>query len=310
MTYMHTLSAGESVTAKYGSFGATGKVHFNTPLNSVVIYCGLPKQGKSRFIQGYPGSFIINTDLGPQYHPHCQMWPHMSDNPDMPGPINADGVPISFTWESVREVEAKLLEAAKLKKPRPRVIHIDSLTTAYLMVQQWVAEKLGFKSFGDVTESRRAYDAAYSEIVRFIDTLKKAGYGVGVIVHLTYISIPVDDGKTTQKLDVALTDGLYKRLFPLADLMIGVSSYEFSKPVTKTVKLADGKTITKQATESVPLLRLQCTQSGLEKVYGRRVQLPESFDVPNDSTSFVEFLKTYDQCVAQTVLATQSTGTP
>lgn len=310
MTTTHTLAAGESVAAKYGAFGATGTVRFNTPLNSIAIYCGLPKQGKSRFIQGYPGSFIINTDLGPQYHPHCQMWPHMSNNPDMPGPIDPSGSPISFTWESVREMEARLLEAAKTKKPRPRIIHIDSLTTAYLMVQQWVAEKLGFKSFGEVTESRRAYDAAYSEIIRFINSLKNAGYGVGVIVHLTYISIPVDDGKTTQKLDVALTDGLYKRLFPLADLMIGISSYEFNKPITRTITLAGGKTITKQDTEIVPLLRLQCTQAGLEKVYGRRVQLPDSFDVPNDPTSFIKFLEVYDQCVATTVLASQPTTTP
>ena len=87
----HTLAAGQSIQQIYGSFGATGTAHFNTPLNSIVLYCGLPKQGKSRFLQGYEGALIINSDLGPQYHPRCQVWPHMSTDPERPGPITSTG---------------------------------------------------------------------------------------------------------------------------------------------------------------------------------------------------------------------------
>lgn len=305
--HMHTLAAGESVHQTYGTFGSTGTVHFNTPLNSIVLYCGLPKQGKSRFLQGYPGALIVNADLGPQYHPNCQVWPRMSTDPERPGPVLPDGSPFTFSWDSLRELETKLLEAAKNKRPRPRVVHFDSLTTAYEMAKQWVATRLGSPTFQDIPDTRRAYEAAYSEIIRIFNSLKNAGYGVGVVVHLTYINVPIDDGgKTVQRLDVSITDGLYKRLFPLADLMIGISCFDHSTPITREITLANGTKIKKADTQIESRLRIQCSQPGLEKVFGRRVQLPDQFDVPNDGTAFSEFLSVYDKCVATTVLAVAS----
>jgi hypothetical protein len=303
----HTLAAGQSIQQIYGSFGATGTAHFNTPLNSIVLYCGLPKQGKSRFLQGYEGALIINSDLGPQYHPRCQVWPHMSTDPERPGPITSTGSPFNFSWDSIRELETQLLDAAKNKRPRPRVVHFDSLTTCYEMVKQWVATKLNFPTFQDITESRRAYEAAYSELIRIFNSLKNAGYGVGVVVHLTYINIPIDDGgKTAQRLDVAITDGLYKRLFPLADLMMGISCFDHSTPITREITLANGTKMKKSDVRIESRLRVQASQPGLEKVFGRRVQLPDQFDVPNDHTAFTEFLKIYDKCVADTVSASAS----
>lgn len=231
MTETHTLAVGKPTAAKYGRLGFSKEM--TCPLSRQFIFiAGTSGTGKSCLLQSFEEAYIFNLDLTPTTaNPmRATIWPGL--DPTSGVPIDVGGTPLNLTWEDVVEKKDLLMSMANNNQPRPQLVVLDTLGTTLQMVMRALAKKYGKPAFKDL-DGRRAYSEMYDIIVDFALDLRRVGYGVCFITHITNETIQLGEDRNVIQPTLTITGGFWKRILPLVDF----SGVIFAKWKTTTEKV-------------------------------------------------------------------------
>jgi len=240
----HALATGKTIASKYPSLGSsvvTGRVPIGRMFGLVVGEAG---SGKSFLFQSNPNAFIINLDETPAVCPTSEstMWP-------VPGPdgrtIGVDGNPIVMSWKLVEEKQKQLIELAVKNLPRPETIVIDTLGAALRMLRPHIASLYGREKFTDV-DGRLGWERLFDTLIEFAVTLRRHGYGVYFIAHLSRKHIPLNENQHVEEYKIIISDGLYARLFPMFDIVIPITTNWDTVEESRVVENKVGEHVIKQ----------------------------------------------------------------
>lgn len=280
----HALATGKTIASKYPSLGSavvTGRVPLGRMLGLVVGEAGA---GKSFLLQSNPNAFIINLDGTPAVCPTSEavMWP-------VPGadgrPTDERGNPIVLTWKLVEEKQKQLIELAKNNQPRPETVVIDTLGAALRLLRPYVASLYGREQFHEI-DGRLGWERLFDTLIEYGATLRRHGYGVYYIAHLSRKHIPLSEQQHVEEYKILISDGLYARMFPMFDLVIPITTTWDVREEVNEVEVKIGDRVIKKnnvvskkvrehfATFSNPKLE------GIAKV--RTLQPMETLKLPNN----------------------------
>jgi len=283
-----TLASGPTLQTKYGKLGGfTGTMVAPAERITAFIH-GVPGCGKSAFLQSHPDAFIFNFDNSSTVTPTAKaaIWP--GRDPDSGRPIGDDGQPFVLNWPAAQAKINLLKELAVNNQPRPSTVVFDSISAWVQLLVAWVpanavslylrsAEKGPVDSWRAL-DGKAAWTAVYDLIYAAIAELQNCGYGVYVIGHVVQKAVPIDEDLYNIRYDLALGDGLWRRIFPLFELCATVTTSLETRPVTtqRTVKNRDGSVRTYDSTtdETFKAFRLTYEMKGMEGISKSRVRFP------------------------------------
>jgi len=222
------------------------------PLNSMFgMVVGEQNTGKSFLFQSNEDAFIINLDLSSTVVPECvaTIWPGINEEGR---PIDVDGKPMILDWDKVLAKKHQLIELAKADKPRPKCVVFDTITPLIRMLKPWVAQQMGREKW-EQCHGPAAYDRLYDEILQIAGDLRKYGYGVWFIAHLSKELMEVSEETTKRELTVNLSSGLTRRLTPAVEMIAPICCDVVTEmvPRTKTIKMSNGKEVEKTFHDTV-----------------------------------------------------------
>jgi hypothetical protein len=290
---MQEFTTGTTVASRYGRLGGRVGKMVAPPWAIMAFLIGLPKTGKSAFLQSNPDNFIFNLDCSSTTTttPRAAMFPSIGADGR---PSGDDGKNIILNWgEHVLPKIEILKEMARNNEPRPKMVTFDSLTAMMnLLIKYIVKEAVALKiSQEERTHWRElhgpaAWDALYSMVVDIMVSLHAHGYGVYIVGHVTNAKIPLGDDKFTFRPELTITDGFYKRLFPYFEMVAAISTRDVSDTINREVKsvIRGVEKIDKRVETVTRTARvLSVDNTDLQGVLGQRVKLPGTIILPEDN---------------------------
>ncbi len=225
----------------------------NYPLNALFgMVVGEQNTGKSYLFQSNPDAFIINLDLSSTVVPECRatIWPGVNEEGT---PIDVGGKQLVLTWDKVLQKKQQLIDLAKSNKERPKCVVLDTITPAVRILKPYIADLMGRQTF-EQAHGPAAYDKLFDEILSLAFELRKYGYGVWFIAHLSREFFQVgDEGTKKEELTLNLSSGMVRRLTPAVEMIAPICCDRKTRTEmeTKTIK-AGGKDIQR----SVPVEKI------------------------------------------------------
>lgn len=223
-TATHTLAAGTSVADRYADLGMPVG---NTTLPLSLMSCALigpPNSGKSFLIQSCDDGLIFNLDMSTSVYPNSKAMAVPIPGPDG-RPVGPGGAVVTLDWDFLLRIKALLLKKAAENKPRPKTVFIDSLSSLVRILVPWVigqfstAEKP--KNYWGEIDGRAGWQLLYDQVVNLIADLRRAGYGVCLLVHLERTRTPIGlEASKAPEWEVAAGPGLWQRLYSMLDMVI------------------------------------------------------------------------------------------
>jgi len=212
---------------------------------------GEQNTGKSYLFQSNPDAFIINLDLSSTVVPECRatIWPGIDSSGR---PIDVDGKSIVLDWDKILAKRNQLIQLAKEDHPRPKCVVFDTITPLIRMLKPWVAQQMGREKW-EQCHGPAAYDKLYDEILQIAADLRRFGYGVWFIAHLSKEMMEVSEETTKRELMVNLSSGLTRRLTPAVEMIAPICCDVVTEmvPRTKTIKMSNGKEVEKTFHDTV-----------------------------------------------------------
>ena len=229
----------------YKTLGFSGQ-RMQYPLNSMFgMVVGEQNVGKSYLFQSNPDAFIFNLDLSSTVVPECvaTIWPGIDEDGR---PIDIDGKPIALNWDRILEKKNTLIQMAERNEPRPKCVVFDTITPMTRMLKPWVAKQMGRDKFEQL-HGPAAYDKLFEEILQIAFDLKKYGYGVWFIAHLSKEFVQVSEDSSTKQTELVLnlSSGMNRRLTPAVEMIAPICCDVVTEmvPRTKTIKMSNGKQV-------------------------------------------------------------------
>lgn len=278
------LAVGKPITQRYKGLGLAGPM-ISPPSKLFGFIVGMPASGKSSFMQSHPNALIINADLSSTTtsNPTAAMWPAMDPKSGMPvEPYKSSEVrTIELTWDKILQMKKDLIVLANQDDDdRPETIVLDSLGSALALVRKYVTKKAGKSDWKDM-DGRRAWDDVYENLVSFASDLRAAGYGVYYVCHLVNAKIPIGDDRYTFRPELTITDGFYKRLFPLFELVAAFECEIGTETTMIETQGPNGKKGPKRpSTVQYKRHYLKVNDETLNGITKCRVNLPDKFLIP------------------------------
>ena len=222
------------------------------PLNSMFgMVVGEQNTGKSYLFQSNEDAFIFNMDLSSTVVPECvaTIWPGINEEGR---PIDVDNKPMVLDWDKVLQKKNQLIDMAKKESPRPQCVVFDTITPLVRMLKPWVAQQMGREKW-EQCHGPAAYDRLYEEILQIAADLRKHGYGVWFIAHLSKEIMEVSEETTKRELTVNLSSGLTRRLTPAVEMIAPICCDVVTEmvPRKKTIKMSNGKEVEKTFHDTV-----------------------------------------------------------
>ncbi len=222
------------------------------PLNSMFgMVVGEQNTGKSYLFQSNEDAFIFNMDLSSTVVPECvaTIWPGINEEGR---PIDVDNKPMVLDWDKVLQKKNQLIDMAKKESPRPQCVVFDTITPLVRMLKPWVAQQMGREKW-EQCHGPAAYDRLYEEILQIAADLRKHGYGVWFIAHLSKEIMEVSEETTKRELTVNLSSGLTRRLTPAVEMIAPICCDVVTEmvPRKKTLKMSNGKEVEKTFHDTV-----------------------------------------------------------
>lgn len=218
----NAMAAGKPVVSKYPGLGSPAQAA-SVPLSKMLsMVVGEANSGKSFIAQSNPDAYIVNCDESTVVYSGSEatMFP-------VPGPdgraVGNDGAPIILSWEHLEEKRALLVELAKSGAPRPKTVVIDTLSSMMRLLKPWAVKKLNKREWGEV-DGRAAYDLMFETFIEWIASVKRAGYGVCVLVHMSRKYVPVAENLNVEEWRINISDGFYSRLFPMFNVVVPITT--------------------------------------------------------------------------------------
>lgn len=226
------------------------------PLNSMFgMVVGEQNTGKSYLFQSNKDAFILNLDLSSTVVPECAatIWPGINEDGR---PVDVDNTPMVLDWDKILQKKEQLIDLAKRDLSRPKCVVFDTITPIVRMLKPWVASQLGKEKFSQC-HGPAAYDRLYDEIIQIAADLRKYGYGVWFIAHLSKEIIEVSEETSKRELTVNLSGGLTRRLTPAVEMIAPICCDVVTEmvPRKKTIKMSNGKEVEKTFHETVTSLK-------------------------------------------------------
>lgn len=245
----HTLATGKTVASKYPSLGSpvvAGRVPIGRMLGLVVGEAGA---GKSFLLQSNPNAFIINLDETPAVCPTSEAV--MFPTPGADGRAQDErGNPIVLSWKLVEEKHKQLIDLATRNQPRPETVVIDTLGAAIRLLRPHIASLYGREKFTDV-DGRLGWERLFDTLIEFGASLRRHGYGVYYIAHLSRKHIPLSEQQHVEEYKILISDGLYARMFPMFDIVIPITTtWDTVEEVREVETKVGDRTIKRQVTDS------------------------------------------------------------
>jgi hypothetical protein len=287
---MQTLTAGTTIASKYGRLGGRVGKMVAPPWAIMAFLIGFPKTGKSAFLQSYEDAFIFNLDCSSTTTetPKAALFPWIGPEGR---PTGDDGNPVALDWgEHVLPKINILIELAKNREPRPRLVAFDSLTACVSLLQKYVVKHsvpLGLSR--EVAAQWRdlhgpaAWDAVYGIVADTMVTLHAHGYGVYIVGHITNAKIPLGEDKYKIQPELTITDRFYSRLFPYFEMVAAVTVREVTEVLEREIKAVIRgveKVEKRKETINVSKRFLSVDDTDLQGLLGRRVKIPGSIELP------------------------------
>lgn len=289
-----TTHAGKLPQQRYPSLGFQGIRMVHPPDKLFGLICGLPGEGKSQFAHSHPDAWVCNMDststLG---NPRAIIWPGINAQGQA---IDVDGKPLVLTWEAVKAKIDLLVGLAKNDQPRPATVIFDSLGTWIPLLKDWITRANDKGDWRDM-DGRRSWDQLYDMVIDTCLVLRRCGYGVYIICHIVNAKVPLGDDRYVFKPELTITDGFYKRLYPLFELVAAVSSEWVTeqREIAQPPIVKDGKTVTlkpKVVTEKRKKHLFAVDSETLSGITKHRVKMPGEFELPEDG-GWDEFVRHY-----------------
>lgn len=286
-----TTHAGKLPQQRYPALGFQGVKMVHPPDKLFGLICGLPGEGKSQFVHSHPDAWVANLDctstLG---DPRAVIWPGINPQGQT---IDVDGRPLVLTWEALKAKVDLLVSLAKNNEPRPATVIFDSLGTWIPLLKDWITRSNDKNDWRDM-DGRRAWDQLYDMVIDTCLTLRRCGYGVYIVCHIVNAKVPLGDDRYVFKPELTITDGFYKRLYPLFELVAAISTEWVTeqREIQQPPIVKDGKTITlkpKVVTEKRKKHIFAVDSETLSGITKHRVKMPGEFELPEDGgwTTFV-----------------------
>lgn len=287
----NSIAAGQHPMAKYAGLpGSVPRVSRSAESIKAFIM-GRPGTGKTTFILSCPTGYHLNLDLTSNTSPNplCMSWPPLDSESGQP--IDPSGRPITLKWDHVEEIYKTLLNLAKTNQPRPTTIFIDSLSAMMRYLRPWIVENA--QSIGisknpaenwNALHGPSAYDWLYWRIVRFIEDLSSAGYGVYVFGHVGDKILPIGENKYATVVRPIITDNLWGRLFDLFEFVGATTTTTVSETREEeiTTPRSSGPAIVRKVQRSYSRKAyLLCPQlDTIGPILKSRVNLPPTIELP------------------------------
>jgi hypothetical protein len=282
-----SLSFGRTRQQKYEGLG--GHIgHSIASLDRVrAVIASMPKVGKSTLLQSCEDAFIFNIDQSSTVTPtpRAVMFPMVGED----GSCLLDTGPGILTWDAIESKIDVLKKLAQERKPRPKLVVFDSLSTLLNLVRPWIvrnAARLGIAK-GEVSDFKQlhgpaAYDALFETIVKSINDLYQSGYGVILTVHIVNAKIQLGEDAMTVIPELCASDGLWKRIYPLMEFVAVLHRKDVvsSKEVETVVNIRGVPTTHKKmVSETSTKVFLSINEAYYKDVSGGRVQF-DPIEVP------------------------------
>ena len=289
-----TTHAGKLPQQRYANLGFTGVKMVHPPEKLFGLICGLPGEGKSQFVHSHPDAWVCNMDCtSTMGEVQATIWPGINAQGQ---PIDVDGQPLVLTWEAVTAKINLICELAKNNQPRPATVFFDSLGTWVPLLKDWITRSNDKKDWRDM-DGRRSWDQLYDMVIETCLTLRRYGYGVYMICHVVNAKIPLGEDRYVFKPELTITDGFYKRLYPLFEMVAAISTEWINeqREIPQPAIVRDGKTIQlkhKVVNEKRKRYLFQVDSEQLSGITKHRVKMPGSFELP-EANGWGEFVRNY-----------------
>lgn len=303
---MQTLARGSTISDRYGALGGHTGPMVAPPSKISAFIFGLPGDGKSNLEQSNPNAFIFNFDSSSTTTPDPRAVIFPGVNPINGRLVGDAGRDVVLTMDLVNSKIEILKELAAKDQPRPDTVVFDSLSTWIYLLVQWIplnAKKLGIatenKDEWKYLDGRAAWDTLYTTIISTITNLRNAGYGVHVIGHIVNAKIPLNENQFVMRPELTITEGFWKRLYPLFELSALVYRDQVTESFTEEVRdvVRDEVKISKRTkTRSVTKHFLTVSKLELAGIAKSRVRLPERIELP-ESGAWEAFEKAYIEAI-------------
>lgn len=258
---MTTLAAGTTLPQQYAALlgGFTGVAMPADPACCIMVIAGESGSGKSSLLRSCPFSFIFNVDgTSCDTKVRGMVWPGVRSDGT---PITADpraphdpekGVPLGrpLDWQMILDKTKILIEMAQKDVPgRPKLVALDTLDVAVPMIEAHILNEWNTKyrradeamktDFTDL-HGQIAYPWRKNEIVQWISSLRAAGYGVCLCMHIGP-KVIYEGNQAKKYLEAAwkLSDNLVYEIERLAEV-IGVVEKNVVTTTTQQPVLING----------------------------------------------------------------------
>jgi hypothetical protein len=292
------LTSGPTLSAQYGRWGVSNQRMVPLPSKLFGLFLGMSNTGKTSLIASNPGALIVNCDISSTPSPSpsappwpAQFWPAINSEGRT---VDQSGAVVTLRWEEIDSLADRLVEASRSNSPRPEMVALDSIATAIALLRDWVVRKFGKKDFREL-DGRMAYDAMYDQLLQFAAKLRRAGYGVYFLGHLRNNTIPLGDDRYVIKLDLDVTDGFWKRVYPLCEF-IACTYKERKTRIKKVEHTVGGRTVVLDQPESYWEYGLIFNNEELQGILKSRLKLPEALPLP-ENNAWDALCKAYDAAI-------------
>lgn len=227
------------LAARYARFGATSEARPRSVGELFILLVSTPGKGKTTFLESCPYLLRFDLDRAGSSHPapKAVSLPHPSD--------------ATWSWRRMCEVVAALEDDARNMRPdRPVVVAFDTLDSMIDLavrdlgpdivkaIQPDVGSGTEVAGAFSLLDARRSWPLIYDKIVPILFRLRMAGYGLVLTSHLVETRLLLDN-ETTQKFDLSMSDGLWRRINGKLDLVMALSDVM----VREKLKDKQGRTI-------------------------------------------------------------------
>jgi hypothetical protein len=241
--------------------------------------------GKSFLLQSHPGAYILNLDETPAVCGTSEAVMFPTPGPDGRS-VDERGSPIVLDWASLEAKQKVLIELAKNNQPRPETVVIDTLGAAIRLLRPHIAKIYGRERFTDV-DGRLGWERLFDTLIEFGTTLRRHGYGVYYIAHLSRKHVPLSENQNVEEYKILISDGLYARMFPMFDIVIPITAQWDIREITRDQEAnVGGKVVTRKVTSQEKVRRHYCSfdnpkLEGIAKV--RTLSPLTTIELPRDS---------------------------
>lgn len=240
------------------------------------LIIGEPGVGKTRIAQSHPGGFIFNFDISGSVYPE-------SNALSFPGidkegyAVNERNQRIVLTWERVMEKIEVLKTLASTNQSRPSTVFFDTIPSMIRVVRPHVAQMYKKDDFRDL-DGRLGWEAVFDVVLNTFSQLREHGYGVFGMTHIVKRKVPISDNLYADDVSINMSDGLFRRIYGMLDVVIpvvkGLETVEIEKEVPFTAPNGQTKTTIRKITEERTTYKAVFNQPNLQGITKVRTLRP------------------------------------